>query len=154
MARTDHIIDIRLTHFIQNKKTSSSTSIKNKKSNTGTKRSIDTGMNVVDSYGGAKKAINMIKPFVVASAVVAGTSKIVNATNRAIGTVTNNRYREQRANDIMSAVTNPVNFGKDVLQYAVNRHFEVLRENERIDYRRELSGNSLPYMTKSGGVSF
>lgn len=153
MARVDYVIDVRLNFFTKGKQTSSSTSIKNKKNKTGTKRNIDNGSSIADYTGGAKKALSMIKPFIVAGAVIAGASKTVNTANRAVGMITNNRYREQRISDMSSAMFNPIGFGKDAFQYALNRHFEVMRDNQRIDYNRELSGNTLPYMSKSGGVT-
>lgn len=153
MATVSYDVNVRLTSFPQKKQTSATTSVERKKYKTGTTREVERGGFSSVSPKGIVGSIKKKHQVLGAGLALIVGGKVANGMNRVIGGVTNNRYREQRMSDTISGVTNPAKMTYDMFKYSVKRHFEVMRENQRIDYNRELSGNSLPYMSKSGGVT-
>ena len=154
MSTVSYDVNVRLISYERKKETSSTKSIEGKKGNTGTSKGVGRGFSYSSSAKGAKKSMKALPAVAVALAAMGIATKVANTTNRAIGTITNNRYREQRIADTISFVTNPAGGIVNTMKYGINRHFDVMRENQRIDYNRELSGNALPYLSKSGGLTF
>lgn len=101
------------------------------------------------SLGLLKKAT----PIIIGAIVLRSLSKSVNSTNRIIGTITGNRFAESRRADFISAASNPIGLVSKIASTTFQKNFEVQRDNERIDYKRELAGMSLPYREGDFGIT-
>ena len=152
MNYVTHNIDVRL-HTTQDRGSSSSAGqTQNRKRK--------TSYNKIPSKGkkaaGTKKMAALGKVGIAAvaaskAAEVAG--KTANRYGRAVGSVTGNRYRQKRITDVGDAIKNPIGFGASIYKEYVEEQFETQRENSRIEYRRRLTGMSLPVREGNHGVT-
>ena len=151
--QTDHSINVFL-HSGDGvfKRTSSNNSIEEKRYRTSGKNTSALRFAKRPTHGtkGMVKKISGVAP--VLSSIYM-TSKVLNTANRMAGIVTNNRYSVQRTGDALQQVFNPIGFYKRALKFGITNHFEIMRQNKRVDYDLKLSGNMLPYRRKDGGAT-
>jgi len=86
-------------------------------------------------------------------AAMKATGKILNTYSRVQGNVTGNRFRETRKQTFARTLGNPFQTVRDIVQMNYERYFELNREFERLDYKREIAGMSLPYRHGNTGMS-
>ena len=151
--QTDHSINVFL-HSAKGtyKRTSSNNSIEEKRYRTSGKSTsaLRFSKNPSSATKGMVKKISGLAP-VISSIYM--TSKVLNTANRMAGVVTNNRYAVQRTGDALQQVFSPIGFYKRALKFGITNHFDIMRQNKRVDYDLKLSGNMLPYRRKDGGAT-
>ena len=146
-----HDINVTLRTFQYSKATSANQTIDQKRRRTSTSRHVKQGTTVIDRNKTGMAIMKAALPFVAAYASVRGVQKGMRSYAGAMGTITNNRFRQQRLMDTADLLT-PVSFVTGLTKDGITRHIEVMRENKRIDYNRSLYGNTMPYSDKSGGI--
>ena len=145
-------INVRLQQYKQTS-TSSSRSISNKKGRTRAsartdKVDSDSFLNITSKN--KLGSILGLKTLGMATAVmVAG--KVANTANTVQGMVTNNRFRQKRQSDLIRTATNPVGFFAGAYKKGLVNQYDVFRENEQRDYRRQMAGMYLPFRNGNQG---
>ena len=106
--------------------------------------------NTVVSQMGMKKG-GLTSVAILAAMKTAG--KVLNTYSRVQGNVTGNRFRETRKQTFARTLGSPFDTIRDIAQMNYKRYFELTREFERLDYKREMAGMSLPYRHGNTGMS-
>lgn len=101
----------------------------------------------------AKSAAKVILPLYITSRVKQKTFAAFNRANRIAGTISGNRFGESRRRDFLNAASNPFNFARTAITTAFNQSFDIQRQNEKIDYNRQLAGMSFPFREGNNGIT-
>lgn len=146
-------INVRLQQY-KAKATSSKDSVNRKKKNTSSAKwqKFMGGANKAETKSLSSIASSFMPAIKISSSIIA-LSKIANAGIQISGTVTNNRFRQKRQQQTMRALTRPDKFLKTSAVSYFERNFDIMRQNEQIDYRRRMAGMYLPFRQGDNGIT-
>jgi hypothetical protein len=159
-------INVRAVNGTKQTNTSTTKQVANKENNSPTAKTSNPKKTAWQNWGSsisnpANKSMSgsglgLLKkatPLLISAIALRQVSKSLNTGNRIIGTITGNRFAETRRADFIGAVTDPIGLISRIASTTFQKNYEVLRDNERIDYKRELAGMSLPYRNGDNGIT-
>ena len=89
-------------------------------------------------------------PLVAGAAIKIGAVRTMNSIE---GTVTGNRFRQKVRGDIINSFARPFSTGARIVSTGFNQYFDVLREQERLTYQRNIAGFALPFRPGNSGIT-
>jgi len=149
-------MDITVTIRMQQYKgspTSTKTKTQNKKS-PGRTNKVPSGTSppIGQKTSGAKMGA-LGKGFVGLAGLGIAKKQIVsglNTANKIQGTVTGNRFREQRQGDVLN-FTSPIKMIRNIASTTLERTFELARETQKLDTQRRRQNQILPFREGNSG---
>lgn len=147
-------ITVRLKQY-EGKNTSSKKTISKKNRNTSSGNSIASesgGSSIDGALGGASRLLKgkgMAGKFGLVGASVVATSKAVGIAGDISGTVTDDKFMTKNIKDMSTFMLNPAK----ALPAMFNRFFDLQRELEKVDIKRQRTNTYLPYRHGDAGVT-
>jgi len=112
-----------------------------------------TGSMKLKNFANPQKLLKTGLTAIGIAAAVRATAKLLNDSNRIVGTVTGNRFGESRRADMIKMGSNPFGMMTQITKTYFKKSYETDRANQRIDYNRELAGMTLPYRNGNAGIT-
>ena len=138
-------INVRMQKFAESA-TSAEGSVKRKTSPRKKTQSVNTDTGLTSILEG------QLRTFAKGALSIVAMGKLATTLNRIEGSITGNRFQERRRSDTIRTITNPGGMLRNVVNTSIEKHYETIREFERADYRRQLSGLVMPFRDTDPGM--